>query len=73
MTTLLKERMPTSDIIYEQQTPCKNLEGIAQEYLLVPVEKSTSSSLVLKVILKSAVKVLTPPWEHVTATEVKID
>lgn len=41
MTTLPKERRPTSDIIYEERMLCKNMEGIAREYLLVPVEKST--------------------------------
>lgn len=41
MTTLLKERRPTSDIIYEYHVLCKNTKGIAWEYLFVPVGKST--------------------------------
>ena len=48
MTVLPKERRPTSDIIYEQPTLCKNMEGIAREYLLVPVEKSTFDHCFLK-------------------------
>ena len=48
MTVLPKERRPTSDIIYEQPTLCKNVERIAREYLLVPVEKSTFDHCFLK-------------------------
>lgn len=47
MTTLLKERRPTSDIIYEPHTLCKNMEGIAREYLLVLVEKNLLFNIVL--------------------------
>lgn len=42
MTTLLKERRPTSDIIYEPQTLCKNMEGTTREYPLVLVEKNST-------------------------------
>lgn len=71
MTTLLKERRPTSDIIYEQHTLCKNMEGIAQEYLLVPVEKSTYHCF-LKLFWNLWSEGGRLTGELVTATEVQI-
>lgn len=73
MTTLLKERRPTSDIIYEQHTLCKNMEGIAQEDLLVPVEKSTFYHCFLKLFWNLWSEGWRLTGEHVTATEVQID
>lgn len=58
MTTLLKEQRPTSDIIYEPHTLCKNMEGIAREYLLVLVDKIYCLTLFSKLSFRFEVRML---------------